>query len=442
MPGNYITSTSLANKLYGPDRQCRFVDACKQSFIVIPNSASLRSDLNVAIGDFGVVVYKNTLLYTMYADAGPADKLGEGSVFLLDTVSVPAGQSIWNKAHTRVVSGLSSGVSFVMFPRSGFGQGFVPTNREINKHAAGAFASWGGCAKLIQTVPGVTAAQCASLDSPNIAQFLDYKCGNAGVDKQCSAGGVCASASTCAGWGGSLVAGASECAGFPSNIKCCTVAGPAGGSGTVEITTPAPAPTTVPGATSARCYALAGTCLDSSTASCASGNFLSGLCPGTPANIRCCPDEAPSDAAVGKQCNNGYGGSRARCLDTETTACRVDFVSGKCDGPSNIKCCPQPQSASAGTTKCTAPNGRQGYCYASTTCVQSNGIGYTSSACSESTKCCVGSSISTLLEDDAAGGADDENQSSAATGDVNNSGNNMMQIPIVAMMAALLAASS
>jgi len=181
VPGNYITSTSLANKLYGPDRQCRFVDACKVSFIVIPNSASLRSELNVAIGDFGVVIYKNTLMYTMYADAGPADKLGEGSVFLLDAVTVPAGQTIWNKAKTRVVSGVSSGVSFVMFPRSGFGQGFVPTNREINKHAAGAFANWGGCAKLIQTVPGVTAALCSALAAPYIAPFPDYQCGTDGV---------------------------------------------------------------------------------------------------------------------------------------------------------------------------------------------------------------------------------------------------------------------
>jgi hypothetical protein len=438
VPGNYITSTSLANKLYGPDRQCRFADACKLSFIVIPNSSSLRADVNVAIGDFGIVVYKNTLIYTMYADAGPADKLGEGSIFLLDSVTVPAGQTIWNKAKSRVVSGVASGVSFIMFPRSGFGQGYIPTNRDINKHAAGAFANWGGCARLIQVVPGLTAAKCASIDSPNILEHLDYKCGTAGVEKACSGGGVCASDATCAGWGGSLVSGTAECAGFPSNIKCCTVSGPSGGDGTRPITTAAPAPTTVPGATSARCYALAGTCLDSSTSTCASGNFVSGLCPGTPSNIRCCPDEAPSHEAVGRACNGNYGGSRARCLDTDTTQCRVDFVSGKCDGPANVKCCTQPQSASAGSTKCTAPNGKAGYCYGTTTCAQSNGIGYTSSTCGESTKCCVGSSISTLLEDDAAADDAQDNQSATGENNDNSSNGNVNGISIALSMIVMI----
>lgn len=79
-PGLYVSTTSLQSKVY-TSGVCHNTDAESVSFIVLPGSSSLRTRLGAAIGDFGIVHYQNTLIYTTYADSGPSDKTGEGSVF-------------------------------------------------------------------------------------------------------------------------------------------------------------------------------------------------------------------------------------------------------------------------------------------------------------------------------------------------------------------------
>ena len=58
----------------------KFVDSDKFPFIVIPaTSPEFRNKTGIAMGDLGVVVYKDKVVPVFVADGGPFNKLGEGS---------------------------------------------------------------------------------------------------------------------------------------------------------------------------------------------------------------------------------------------------------------------------------------------------------------------------------------------------------------------------
>jgi hypothetical protein len=104
---------------------------------------------------------------------------------------------------------------------TGFGNGYIPTNRDINTHAKAAFKQFGGCAKF-QSLTGISVAGC-TLDTPLIKDNLDYMCGNAGVNVPCNSGnGQCSSKAACDAWSGSLLFGTAQCKPFPSGVACCS----------------------------------------------------------------------------------------------------------------------------------------------------------------------------------------------------------------------------
>jgi hypothetical protein len=223
-PGYYVSTTSGYSSKVGSATQCHYIDAEFVSFLVMPgvsSSSALREAANFKIGDFALVYYAHTgkMAYTFYGDAGPTSNIGEGSLNLLTTL----GYNVWNSAHTRCVAGIDSGVLQLLFPGSGFGLGYVPTNRDTNAHAMGAFVAAGGCA-LLQNILGSPVSGC-SQTSAFLTASLDYNCSNAyGIRQSCNGGvGACSSAAVCGGWGGTWSATGS-CSG-PSNIGCCSVSG-------------------------------------------------------------------------------------------------------------------------------------------------------------------------------------------------------------------------
>ena len=132
-------------------------------------------------------------------------------------------------------------------------------------------------------------------------------------------------------------------------------------------------------ATNGQCSGRSGICIDSSRCSSAGGTTYSGYCPSDPNSIKCC-DNIPCKADDGRsgkcvfssQCSgttvsgkcpggNDFkcclggggsdGGSSANtyfgpcsggggaCINSNTVSCETNFVSGRCPGGNNVKCC-------------------------------------------------------------------------------------------------------
>lgn len=75
------------------------------------------------------------------------------------------------------------------------------------------------------------------------------------------------------------------------------------------------------------CSGVTGTCIDTSRYHC-SGGTLTGRCPG-PSQVRCCPSP---QGVVAAACNNGVCMRTSNCPQTTQT--------GKCPGPWSVTCCP------------------------------------------------------------------------------------------------------
>src|SRR5438477_8683441 len=73
-PGYYISTTSLEDPKKDRTDPRRYVDSESINFFVLPGKLGLAK-----LGDFGVVIRPKTNIYdyAIYADSGPANKLGE-----------------------------------------------------------------------------------------------------------------------------------------------------------------------------------------------------------------------------------------------------------------------------------------------------------------------------------------------------------------------------
>ena len=133
-PGFYISTTSLEDSSVDREDPRRYVDAESVNFFVLPSKLGLGAKL----GDLGVVIRpdQNDYDYAVYADVGPASKIGEASIALADALGIPSSPKS---------GGIGHGVIYIVFP--GSGQGWPLSQAEIDQYAATAFAKWGGLDK-------------------------------------------------------------------------------------------------------------------------------------------------------------------------------------------------------------------------------------------------------------------------------------------------------
>jgi hypothetical protein len=133
--------TSLQNPAFKETDPRRYVDASKIPYVVLPKSLTTAADIR--LGDIVAVVNQanGKVAFAIYADQGPKDKLGEGSLCLA------------NQLRTRTLSGrgavrksLPGKIVYVIFPASGNGR---PKNRdEIARLGAELLGQWGGTAAV------------------------------------------------------------------------------------------------------------------------------------------------------------------------------------------------------------------------------------------------------------------------------------------------------
>ncbi len=125
-PGMYVCATSLYDKNFKASDPRRYVNSEVVPYISLPKP--VRDKAGIGVGDF-VWVY-NTKSgkgeYAVYADAGGNKGIGEGSMWLA--------QSIGLGTNPRKGGGTSDNIIlFVVLPKTSFGQGYIPTSIQIHQ---------------------------------------------------------------------------------------------------------------------------------------------------------------------------------------------------------------------------------------------------------------------------------------------------------------------
>ena len=150
-PGFYISTTSLEDTTKDPTDPRRYVDSESINFFVLPG----RLGLGAKLGDFGVVIRPaaNDYDYAIFADVGPALKIGEGSIALAAALGIPSSPKNGGTGH---------GIIYIVFP--GSAEGWPLSQAQIDQYGAALFAKWGGLEKAKDCFPDAAWAH----DAPNI----------------------------------------------------------------------------------------------------------------------------------------------------------------------------------------------------------------------------------------------------------------------------------
>lgn len=142
-PGYYVSTTTLEN--VGFDRKNdprRYVDASTIPYVVLPGNrylSFLRSS-RIRLGDLAACYNIRTgkLCFAIFADTGPATKLGEGSIALANSLGLVGNPKAGGTGAREIVT--------AVFPATGLGRGMAAA--EIDTRVSPIFEAWGGLARL------------------------------------------------------------------------------------------------------------------------------------------------------------------------------------------------------------------------------------------------------------------------------------------------------
>lgn len=90
------------------DKDLISINAEKISYFVLPNEC--KNDWGIKLGTIGAIIYKNKLKFGIFADNGPNNKIGEGSINLVKEL----GKNPFNE-RGQVNSGIDAGVIYIVF---------------------------------------------------------------------------------------------------------------------------------------------------------------------------------------------------------------------------------------------------------------------------------------------------------------------------------------
>jgi hypothetical protein len=141
-PGYYVSQTSLFDERFPITDPLRYVNAEKVPYIVLPPQLSALT--GAQIGDFAYVYNTQSKIgsFAIFADEGPDELLGEGSIFLAKQIGI-VNDSPRNGGLTDAV------IQYIIFPKSGKGNGKHRTNAEIEKEGKALLQKIGGGANVL-----------------------------------------------------------------------------------------------------------------------------------------------------------------------------------------------------------------------------------------------------------------------------------------------------
>lgn len=133
-PGGYISTTALSDETKSNCDYRKYVNSEEIPYIALPPAFK---HWGVHVGDFGMVINLNNMKMSsvIYADIGPAEKIGEGSIALANALGINS------KPRT---GGADQNIFYLIFPNSGEGSNKLRTLDEIIQNGQKLFESWGG----------------------------------------------------------------------------------------------------------------------------------------------------------------------------------------------------------------------------------------------------------------------------------------------------------
>jgi hypothetical protein len=137
-PGFFVSPTSLQNPDRAAEDPRRYVDASTIPYIVLP--ALVRDKGGARLGDFATVRRRSNgkVSHAIYADGGPAGKIGEGSIALAEALGLPSSPKHGGTNEKDIV--------YVLF--AGSGNGCPRTKSEISATGKKLLKDWGGLERL------------------------------------------------------------------------------------------------------------------------------------------------------------------------------------------------------------------------------------------------------------------------------------------------------
>ena len=134
-PGYYVSNTELEDTTRPVTDPQRYVDSNEIPFVVLPFDQRGGAQL----GDFAVVVNRanGARSYAIFADLGPSNYLGEGSIALAEALGV---------APSLKHGGTDGGLVYVVFPNSGSGR--PRSTADTNSISEKLFETWGGMDRI------------------------------------------------------------------------------------------------------------------------------------------------------------------------------------------------------------------------------------------------------------------------------------------------------
>lgn len=119
-PGNGQLETSL--QFPGVSGQAKNIDAEKVPYFVLPGARpgaqSFAARMGIKKGDVAAVILKDKIEYAIFADVGPASKMGEGSIALAQSLGHNPFKIVNGKPVVKI--GIPKDVIYIVFPQSRF----------------------------------------------------------------------------------------------------------------------------------------------------------------------------------------------------------------------------------------------------------------------------------------------------------------------------------
>jgi len=144
-PGYYMSMTSLQNSAFPETDPRRYLDASAVPYVALPKALA---SFGVHLGDLVAVVNESNgkVAYAIFADQGPKDRLGEGSLYLANQLrNTPVPDALGTR------QSLPRGIVYVLFPGSGNRR--PKTREQIAAAGARLFERWGGRAAIKGCIP-------------------------------------------------------------------------------------------------------------------------------------------------------------------------------------------------------------------------------------------------------------------------------------------------
>lgn len=132
-PGYYVSRTALSDFNKRFTDPSAYVNSEKIPFIVLPR----KNSFGAVLGDMAVAynIKNGKFAYAIYADTDVG--IGEGSIALARMLGInPNPRTGGTGSHANVI--------YLVFPKSGKGNGHIPSQGDITRKARSLFKQWGG----------------------------------------------------------------------------------------------------------------------------------------------------------------------------------------------------------------------------------------------------------------------------------------------------------